>query len=509
MIGSLLQVLWKIGLLSPLGLYRLIITIYKEGINLMVLVRLAEKKFGNKIALVSDTEIITYSGLAQKCEAATIYLKESGRLTTGQRVAILCNNHQYFVQAIFAASRLGANVYLMNPNISRIQFQQLVEAYDFDLYIYDAEAISLIEEHQLSHRSIISSFTSNIVIQEDNKINAPTLKRSSKSKLVLLTGGTTGTPKKAIHKPSIFNYLNPFLNLLKRLRLIEYHTAYIATPLYHGYGIAILLTFIALGKKIIISEYFQAEKACQIIKQHKVEVITVVPLMIHKLLEVSSNDLSSLQCIASGGAKLNAKLIMEVQNKLGQVLFNLYGTSEAGLNMIATPEDLQYSPYTMGRLIKGVSLHIITNENKPSEGEIGQFCIKNRWSMKNRDVHWIETGDIGYKDSNGYYYLCGRTDDLIISAGVNIYPTEVEQVLINHPMIIEAAVVGIEDEQYGQRLVAYLEIKCDSKHLTKASLIEWLNLRVPRIHLPKEIIFVEQLPYTALGKLDRKLLRAL
>lgn len=503
MIFSFLQVLWKIGLLSPRGLYSLIITIYKEGINLMVLVRLAEKRFGNQVAIVTETESITYSQLTKNCVAASVYLKDKWHLSTGKNVAILCKNHQHFVHSIFAVSRLGANVYLMNPTMSYIQFKQLVDAYNFDLYIYDEEATLLLKELQLFHLAIESSSIIHTV-QEDTRKNAITLPRSSKGKLVLLTGGTSGTPKQAIHEPSLLNYLHPFLTLLKRLRLMQYNTAYIATPLYHGYGIAILLTFIALGNKVVISEYFQAERANQIIRNYKVEVMTVVPLMIHKLLQSNLNHLSSLQCIASGGAQLNAKLVKEVNNKLGPILFNLYGTSEGGLNTIATPKDLQYSPYTIGRLVKGGQLEAIQNGIQLKEGQIGQLCTKNRWSIKNKDASWIETGDTGYRDRNGYYYLCGRTDDLVVSAGVNIFPIEVEQVLVQHPLISEVAIVGIADEQYGQRLVAYVELKNKDKHLSKIILLEWLSTRVPKIHLPKEIVFVDELPYTALGKLDRK-----
>lgn len=151
---------------------------------------------------------------------------------------------------------------------------------------------------------------------------------------------------------------------------------------------------------------------------------------------------------------------------------------------------------------------MIGNGNQLKEGQIGQLCTKNRWSIKNKEASWMETGDMGYRDTNGYYYLCGRTDDLIVSAGVNIYPKEVEQVLIHHPLIKEVAILGIADEQYGQRLIAYVELNNEGEQLTEITLLEWLSLRIPRIHLPKDIIFVDQLPYTTLGKLDRKQLAA-
>ena len=131
------------------------------------------------------------------------------------------------------------------------------------------------------------------------------------SKIVILTGGTTGNSKAAAHKPSIFNFLNPFLTLLTRLNLINYNTAYIATPIYHGYGVAILFLFIALGKKMVINNGFDAKKACCLIREHNVEVVTVVPLMIYKMLKNNAEDLKSLACIASGGAELNPKLVEE------------------------------------------------------------------------------------------------------------------------------------------------------------------------------------------------------
>jgi fatty-acyl-CoA synthase len=134
------------------------------------------------------------------------------------------------------------------------------------------------------------------------------LPRTSVSKIALQTSGTTGVSKDAAHKPSLFNYLNPFVAFIKRLRILNYNTAYIGTPIYHGYGLAVLLLFIPLGKKAVISSGFDAKKACRLIREHHIEVITVVPLMLQKMLRTNAKDLKSLACIASGGAKLSTKL---------------------------------------------------------------------------------------------------------------------------------------------------------------------------------------------------------
>jgi fatty-acyl-CoA synthase len=141
--------------------------------------------------------------------------------------------------------------------------------------------------------------------------------------------------------------------------------------------------------------------------------------------------------------------------------------------------------------------------NQVENGKIGQLCIKNEWSMSNRNSPWIETGDLGYRDENGYYFLCGRTDDMVVSGGENVYPIEVEQVLIKHSLIEDVAIIGIDDKQFGQRLKAFV-LPVKNASLTEEELFEWLRSRVARFHLPKEIKFVEYMPYTPLGKLDKK-----
>lgn len=477
----------------------------------MVLLKMSER-LGNKIAIVDDDETISFNQLLHQSEVVSFILSQEYTLKSGQKVAFLCKNHASMIKAIFAVSRLGADIYLLNTEMSKNQLQPLFEKHDFDLLIYDEELSATIEQANYSKKKLMSYHNTlpavnNLSTKKVQKIL--NINRTSKSKIMLLTGGTTGKSKEVAHKPSIFNYLNPFLSMLSRLNLLNYDTAYIATPIYHGYGIAVLLLFIALGKKVVISKRFEAEKACKLIRDHHVEVVTVVPIMVHKMLECSHTDLKSVACFASGGAELNPKLTAEVQRKLGDVLYNLYGTSEAGLNMIATPEDLNYSAKTIGKRIYGVRLKVLDNhKNEVEAGAIGQFCIKNDWSMKNNKASWVETGDLGYVDHNGYYFLCGRIDDMIVSAGENVYPLELEQVLINHPSVEDVAVIGMDDELFGQRLKAYVQ-PLKNAALTEAELYEWLRPRVARFHIPKQIVLIDQIPYTPLGKLDKKQLKLL
>jgi len=506
---KLIYVLFRVKLFSPLGLYSLIAAIHKYGINLMPLLSFAERVYSDKVAVVDDHETLNYQQLLLQSKKLSAIFNERYQLSSGNKVGIMCKNHASLIKAIFALSLLGVDVYLLNAEISKHQFNNLIKRYDFNLLIYDFQLDSLVKQSDYANGVVLSYHTDLPAIS--NLLNSVSeqqeIKRSSPGKLVILTGGTTGDPKAAPYKPSLLNFLNPFLALITRLKLLNYRTAYIATPIYHGYGVGILFVLIALGRKIVISNGFDAQRACSLIREHNVEVVTVVPLMIDKMLNNNVEDLNSLACIASGGAQLNPRLVGETMNKLGSVLYNLYGTSEAGLNVIATPQDLSYSAETIGKKIDGVRLKVLDqHKNEVEAGEVGQFCIKNRWSMSNQNNCWLETGDLGYKDSRGHYYLCGRVDDMVVSAGENVYPIELEQILLNHPEVEEAAVIGVSDEKFGQRLKAFV-LPAANATVTKEELFQWLGPRVARFQMPKDIAFVDDMPYTPVGKLDKKQLK--
>lgn len=489
-IMNLIHILFKIKLLTPFGLVRFISAVWKYGINIVALLGFAARTYGNRVALVDEHETLSYNELLLQSEKLAFVLHQQYGIRSGHKVGFMCKNHAGLVKSLFAVSRLGADIYLLNAEMSKSQLDNLVDSYDFKLIIYDGEISSLIE--LASHMN-----------------EEPKLKRSSSSKIVILTGGTTGKSKAAAHQPSIFNYINPFIALITRMKLLRYRTAYIATPIYHGYGVAVCLLFIAMGYKIVIRKGFDAAKACDLIHEHQVEVITVVPLMIHRMLKHNADHLTSLTCIASGSAELSPKLVEETRSKLGDILYNLYGTSEAGLNMIATPQDLKNAATTIGKKIKGVKVKIVDDHNNEVEiGKVGQFCIKNKWSQRNGPNAWIETGDLGYRDHKGYYYLCCRVDDMVVSAGVNVYPIELEQILLKHPQVEDAAVIGIRDEHFGQRMKAFVLLAKNSS-VTQEELMEWLRPRVARFQMPKEITFVEHMPYTPIGKLDKKRLKGL
>lgn len=504
-----LLVLYKLHLLTPIGLYRVVTSIFRYGINLKALISIASKAHGDRIAIVDDHRSLTYTELYEQTDQLSKALARL-QLRRGHKVALICRNHATLVQLICALSGLGIDIYLINVEMGRGQLEKLLQGHRFDGWIFDDDLHETFTSFPFAMGGTIHRMDQWPIIQfwihQDVALSSP-LQNSSKGRIVLLTGGTTGKSKSIIHRPSLFSYLQPFLAFTTLLKVPQYRTAYIATPIYHGYGVATLLIFILFGMKIVLTHKFTANTACQRIRDHQVEVITVVPLMIAKMLQHNIDALRSLRCIAAGGAELNPKLAMEVRRKLGDVLYNLYGTTETGLCTIATPKDLSYSLRTIGKPIRGNRVEIVDEEDRiVPVGKVGQLSVKNRWSMANRTTRWIHTGDLGYRDENGYFFLCGRVDDMIVSAGENVYPLEVEQVIVQHPAVRDVAVIGVPDEHFGQRLIAIVVMK-EGAYTTEDEMLQWLKGRIARYQMPREIRFVDRMPYTTLGKLDKKKLR--
>ena len=405
------------------------------------------------------------------------------------------------------SSRLGAHLYLVNPEISADQILALEEHWRFDFYVYDEQLAHVFENAALCTKAVPAYHaTDSSIDRMSQTCHAKVrLKKVKTGNIVVMTGGTTGQPQAASRKPSIFNFLPPFLALLTQVHLDRYRSVYVATPIYHGFGLASLFIGVILGVEMHFTRRFDATQACSLVAANKIEVVTLVPLMLQRMLNLDPSALASLRCVITGGAMLNPALARETLERLGPVLFNLYGTSEAGVSIMATPELLHRKPESIGHPVQGVQARIVNDsDHVAGDGSVGRLCIRCAWSASRKS--WIETGDLAYRDAEGDIFLCGRVDDMIVSGGENVYPIELENALMKHPGVNSVAVVGIPDREFGQRLKAVVVKKQDAS-LDQSALIEWLQRRVARYQMPAVIEFREELPYTSLGKVDKKSLR--
>ena len=505
---TLLQKLYRIHLLTPAGLFYLLEGVLTTGVNLMVLLRLAAKLHPKRGVFVNQREQVTYPQLWQQAETLAWALEQQYGIRPQQKIAIACRNHGAAIKAIFAVARLGAHLYLLNPEISGDQLQAVEERMHFDLLIHDEALTLLVANTALQNKALPAYHATADSI--DRLSTQPNPKPSRLPKvtggaIVVMTGGTTGQPKSVSRKPSLVNYLPPFLALLTQVHLDRYQSLYVATPIGHGYGLAMLLIGLLRGADLYFTERFEAAQASTFIATHHIEALIVVPVMLQRLLKADPSRLASLQCIITGGALLTPALAQTVLAQLGPKVFNLYGTSEAGFCIIGAPTHLARKAASIGQPVQGVQAKIIDATGQAVDvGKIGQLHIRSRWTANRR--RWIATGDLAYCDAEGDLFLCGRVDDMIVSGGENVYPIELEQVLAQHPDLEGVAVVGIPDAEFGQRLKAVVVPKPNAT-LDQATLLAWLKPRVARYQMPAVVDFRTELPYTALGKIDKKALQ--
>jgi acyl-CoA synthetase (AMP-forming)/AMP-acid ligase II len=503
-----LRQLHAAGPLSLPGMVSLLDAMIAAGLNLATLLRATARAHPERIALVDDRESLRYGELWRRVEVVAVALRTSYNLGPGRRVAVACRNHAAAITTICACSRLGAHVVLVNPEQSAASLLALAERQRFDLFVYDEElapvvaqmsatthTLSVAQESAVSLDGLAAQFTRTDV----------RLPPARTGEIVVLTSGTTGQPKAAGRKPSPLNVLPPFLALLARTNLAAYRSLYVATPIYHGYGLAMLLIGLALGAELYVTRRFEAARSCGLIARHRIAAVTLVPLQLQRMLRFDSSALASLRCVVAGSAPLSPALTRDALDRLGPILFNLYGTSEAGFAILAPPELLGRKPGTIGRPLAGVRTRIVGPAGAEVTGtRVGQLCISSAWTADGRG--WIATGDLAYRDDEGDLTLCGRVDDMIVSGGENVYPLELEHVLQQHPDVEAVAVVGIPDSEFGQRLKAVVVPK-RGVHSDEAALRAWLKPRVARYQMPAVVEFRAELPYTVLGKLDRRALR--
>ena len=493
-----IKALHTIKLFTFKGIWHLLMSFGSVGMNLMVLLYIRQKLSPNQIAINENDNCITYHTLYTQSQHLAKKLAMHCDIKPHQKIAIMANNHTIMIHTLFAIARLGADIYLLNTELSVNQLQNIQDAVKFDWIIHDPQISTLTDVKSLpiDHPDQVSIYS---LLNDNSLPNTSNLKVTHFNKLTVLTSGTTGRFKMAGRNSKAQNFISPFYQLLMKLNLSKYNRVYIATPIYHGFGIATLCMSVLLGATIFINKRFDAVKVCQLINKYNIEVITLVPLMLSRMMNYSTTQLRSLRCIITGGAPIAVTLVQRTINQLGEVLYNLYGTSEAGICMIATPNDLINHPSTIGKPITGLSTKLMNNGKE--DAIKGELYIKCAWSTQGKN--WIATGDIAQKDRENNYYLNGRIDDMIVSGGENVYPFEIEQFLINHPDINDLAVISVNDEEFGQRLVAFVVLAAYAKQ-SEDTLKDWLKPQIARYQMPKKIYIIDELPMTHIGKVDRK-----
>ena len=338
---------------------------------------------------------------------------------------------------------------------------------------------------------------------------------AEKGRVVILTSGTTGTPKGAKRKQP--ESMGPAAALYSKIPLRARETTVIAAPMFHSWGYAHFTLALPLASTLVLRRRFDPEQTLADVARHRATALAVVPVMLQRILElpqetIARYDLSSLRIVAASGSVLPGELATQVMDTFGDVLYNLYGSTEVAWATIATPADLRAAPGTAGRPPLGTVVKLLDAEGREvPRGERGRIFAANEMVFEgytgggSKEVvrGLMSTGDMGHVDAAGRLFVDGRDDEMIVSGGENVFPREVEDLLATHAQIQEAAVIGVKDSKFGQRLRAYV-VPREEGALSEEEIKEYVKQNLARYKVPREVVFMAELPRNATGKVLKR-----
>lgn len=497
------------------------------GIGMMPAVN--ARRTPHRTAVMDDEGALSFRDLDDAVNAVANCLVAMG-VRGGDGVAILARNHRWFVIATFACARAGARTILFNTEFSGPQIAEVAEREGVRLMIYDDEYHERVSEaeFELGRLRALASNPDNDqpsgatdetlaeAIERGSKVQAP--KPSQHSSLVILTSGTTGTPKGANRKVPMT--LAPIGGVLSPVPFRSGEVTALPSPLFHALGFMHFMIAMTLGSTLVLRRRFRPATVLEDIEEHQATALVVVPVMLSRILDALDKmerkpDRSSLRIVFVSGSQLGSELASRALRELGPVVYNLYGSTEIAFATVARPQDLAINPATVGPVVSGAKVKILDEQGAElPQGEIGRIFVGNAMSFegytggggKQIVDGLLSSGDVGYFDENGLLYVTGRDDEMIVSGGENVFPAEVENTISGHPEVVEATALGVEDEEWGARLRAFV-VKAEGATIGEDDVKLYVKEQLARYKVPREVIFLDELPRNPTGKILKRELR--
>jgi acyl-CoA synthetase (AMP-forming)/AMP-acid ligase II/uncharacterized membrane protein len=486
-------------------------------------------RYSNDDAIIDELGRLTFAEVHDRTNRLANAWSDAG-IVEGDSIGIMCRNHRYFIEAVVAASKMGVNCLLLNTAFAGPQLAEVVQREKPIALVYDEEFTELLEEAGKRRKRFIGWHDPEAT-DEDHKRTDPILEDliqeadadqpvppDETGRVVILTSGTTGTPKGASRKQP--ETIGPAVALLSRIPLKAREKTFIVAPLFHSWGFAHFTLGLMLGSTYVLKRKFDPENTLSTIAEHQVTAAPMVPVMVQRIMQLPEEtrtkyDLSSLRSIPLSGSALPGGLAIKFMDEFGDVLYNLYGSTEVAWATIATPADLREAPGTAGAPPRGTVLKIYAedSERELPQGETGRIFVGNEMLFEgytgggNKDVidGLMSSGDVGYLDEEGRLHVSGRDDDMIVSGGENVFPREVEDLISKMDGVNEVAVIGVDDEEFGQRLKAFVSKKGSKP--TEDDIKAKVKSDLARYKVPKEVEFLDELPRNATGKILKKELK--
>ncbi len=517
------KVLTEAGVLRPIRpdkLARMALVLAQHGASPAAGAISAAIHHPGETALIDERGALTFEQLDRRSNALAHSLAERG-VRGGDGIGIMCRNHRGFVDATIAAAKLGTSALYLNTMFSGPQLADVIGREGPRLLIHDEEFSELLDGAEGVDRLIAWSddeegpgagtLESLIASGSESSIEPP----EEEARFIILTSGTTGTPKGA--QRSSPSGLGAIAGLFDRIPYRSGERMMIASPLFHSWGFTHFVLGLPLGSAMILRRRFDPEDTLRAVQEHRAEVLAAVPVMIQRILALPEEtlaryDLSSLRITSVSGSALPGEMALKWMDHFGDNIYNLYGSTEVAYATIATPEELRSAPGTAGRPPRGTTVKLFDDAGREvPEGEVGRIFVGNGMAFEGytggggKEVidELLSSGDVGHFDSEGRLFIDGRDDEMIVSGGENVFPREVEDLLSDHEAVAEAAVIGVPDEEFGQRLKAFVVLHPDGE-LSEDHAKAHVKTNLAGYKTPREVVFLDQLPRNATGKILKR-----
>lgn len=517
-----LKVLSETGIISPMRpdrTARVLSTLVKGGTTPSTAARIAAIKHGDKPFIIDDEGSLSFEEVDRRTNALARALARMG-VAGGDGVAIMCRNHRGFIESNLAASKLGATALFLNTMFSGPQLAGVLEREEPKVLIYDAEFNGLLvgvpkdvirvvaggdgDSAEVTLEGLISS-------TDDSPMEFP----SEAARFIILTSGTTGAPKGAQRNSP--KGLSGLAGLLDRIPHRSGEKMVIAAPLFHSWGFINSVIAMTLGATVILERKFDPQHTMELVDEHSADVLVAVPVMLQRILDLPSEvgdsfRAESLKITTLSGSALPGGLAIRWMDRYGDSVYNLYGSTEVAFVSIAGPADLRKDPSTAGKPPRGTSVMLLDEEGRQvAPGQTGRIFVSNNMTFegytggadKERIDGFLSSGDVGHFDSDGRLSVDGRDDEMIVSGGENIFPGEVEDLIASHEDVIEVAVLGVKDEDFGQVLKAWV-VPVEEDAIDEARIKAFVRQNLASYKTPKEIVFLAELPRNATGKVLKR-----
>ena len=498
---------------SPLDAVPIVRALERHG-PLSAATTIAALKHGDRTGLIDDLGELTFTQLDERATRLAAALRERG-VCDGATLGVLCRNHRYALDAIFGGARAGARVLFLNTSFAAPQVRDVALREGVELLIADEELLELAADVDVPKVVGWGEGAERLedVIAASSATSVP--KPEQRGGIVLLTSGTTGTPKGA-RRAEPRGLLVPGM-LLDRIPFRAREVTLNCAPLFHATGFALTVLLIGLGNTVVVHRRYDPEQTLDDLERHGADAAIVVPVMLQRLLALGEDalgarDLSALRVVFCAGSQLPGELSDRAMDLLGDVVYNLYGSTEVSVATIATPRDLREAPGCTGRPVLGTTVRLLDDEGREvPAGETGRIFVGGFTSFDGytgggtKEVvgGLMSSGDVGHFDAAGRLFVDGRDDEMIVSGGENVFPREVEELLVHHAAIADAAAIGVPDEDFGQRLRAFV-VTAPGATVSEDDVRAYVKANLARFKVPRDVVFVDELPRNPSGKVLKK-----